>query len=213
MRQEKYKKLDLWQRGPDCDIGAVGGDGLLKRDCLGDVGSAEGYYAVGLARRFPSAFIYSYDADTWARWQQRRLASLNRVKNIHVGRFCSNSELTRHIAGRTLLVCDIEGNVYQLLDPVKTPALLNCDFLVEVHVCEKDGFSIRSGKDKLVRRFSSSRRITVLELMQRKASLSHGLVGERLTPVGLADCTDERRGTDQMWISPEAGVGASETPN
>ena len=58
-----------------------------------DVGSAEGYYSVGLGRKLPFAAIYSYDIDPWARAQQRRLARMNGVQNLRVRKYCNAAEL------------------------------------------------------------------------------------------------------------------------
>src|SRR5262249_13702132 len=98
-----------------------------------DVGSAEGYYAVGLAVRFPLAQVYSYDIDPWARSQQRRLARLNGVNNLEIRKRCTGELLANCITGRALLLCDIEGCEYDLLEPNKTPVLRKCDILVETH--------------------------------------------------------------------------------
>jgi hypothetical protein len=170
-----------------------------------DVGSAEGYYSVGLARKFPAAQVYSYDVDPWARRQQRRLASLNGVSNVQIGRLCTSEYLTRHISGRTLLVCDIEGYEYGLLDPDRTPPLRRSDILVEVHEFDECGLTIQKGKDELVRRFSRSHAITVLSVLPRSASALDATVRARLTPQEVTDCMDEKRNPNQVWVWLEAG--------
>lgn len=175
-----------------------------------DVGSAEGYYAIGLARYFPNATVYSYDTDPWARWQQRRLASLNAVRNVSIRGLCSGAELSRYSSTSTLLICDVEGFEYELLDPTKTPALLRCDILVEVHVWKDGGLTIESGKNELVRRFYSSHEITIIGPLRRDASSIEGLVPGRLTPSELADCMDEMRPVEQSWIWLESRARASE---
>jgi hypothetical protein len=165
-----------------------------------DVGSAEGYYAIGLARCFPNAIVYSYDTDPWARWQQRRLASMNGVRNVSIRGLCSSDELSRYSSTSTLLICDIEGFEYELLDPIKTPGLLRCDILVEVHDWQSGGLTVDSGKNELIRRFYSSHEITVVGLLPRDASSIDGLARGRLTPSELADCMDEERWAGQIWI-------------
>jgi len=165
-----------------------------------DVGSAEGYYAVGLAIKFPMARVYSYDVDPWARSQQRRLARLNHANNIEIHRRCTSKELTNHIVGRTLLICDIEGNEYDLLDPYKTPDLRKCDILVEMHEYLESGFSPQTGADELVRRFSKSHAITKIGVAPRSSTDINATLRAKLTAQELADSMDERRSQDQIWL-------------
>src|SRR5262249_41824323 len=68
-------------------------------DTIIDIGSAEGYYSVGLGKRCPSAVIHSYDVDPWARAQQRRLARMNGVENIILGKYCDAAELEARVVG------------------------------------------------------------------------------------------------------------------
>ena len=49
-----------------------------------DVGNAEGYYSVGLAKCIRDGTVYSYDVDPWARRQQRRLARLNDGNKVKI---------------------------------------------------------------------------------------------------------------------------------
>ena len=169
-----------------------------------DVGSAEGYYAVGLAKKFPSAQIFSYDTDPWARRQQWRLARLNAAKNIEIGKRCSGKQLIDHISSRSLLICDIEGWEYDLLNPNKTPPLHEYDILVELHENRDCGFTIQSGADELLRRFSASHKITKFGVAPRSISLLDELVRAKLTAQELADCMDERRPSNQLWLWLEA---------
>jgi hypothetical protein len=165
-----------------------------------DVGSAEGYYAVGLATKFPQAKVYSYDTDPWARRQQRRLANLNNVKNLQIGGFCTDKHLSDRIKDRSLLVCDIEGSEYDLLDPQKTPALRKCDILVELHERREYGFTPRSGADELSRRFFASHRHTIVSVATRSGSQLADIIRARLSARELADCMDEHRSPNQLWL-------------
>lgn len=58
-------------------------------DRIIDVGAAEGYYAVGFAWKAPKTDVFSFDVDPLARSAQRRLAELNRVKNLQIGNFAA----------------------------------------------------------------------------------------------------------------------------
>lgn len=170
-----------------------------------DVGSAEGYYAVGLAVRFPLARVYSYDIDPWARSQQRRLARLNGVDNLKIGKRCTSAELTDHISGRALLVCDIEGGEYDLLNPNETPALRKCDILVELHDHGGYHFTPQSGADELASSFSASHEITRIDVApSRCVSTLDAKIRAKLTAQELADSIAEHRSPGQLWLWLEA---------
>ena len=97
------------------------------------VGSAEGYFTVGLALSLPGVQVEAFDTDLVARWNTRRLARLNEVK-VRVHGAATPESLSRALTGtHTLLVCDCEGYEDVLLDPAHVPELLHCDLLVELH--------------------------------------------------------------------------------
>jgi len=54
---------------------------LIGRDyrTIIDIGSAEGYYVVGLARRCPAARIYAFDMDRLGRLRCANMAHLSRA--------------------------------------------------------------------------------------------------------------------------------------
>ncbi len=75
-----------------------------------NVGSGEGDYAVGLARRLANAQIYAYDADPAAARACRQNAAANGVaERVHVRGFCDPLELDEIIGGGAALVVDCEG--------------------------------------------------------------------------------------------------------
>jgi hypothetical protein len=128
-------------------------------DLIIDVGCAEGYYAVGLARALPGAVVRAYDVDTGALSKLARLAALNGVEaRIEPGGLCTAAELQRMVGHRALVVCDIEGAERDLLDPVTAPALSHADVLVEIH----DGPGKREIRDLLETRFARTHRTTFI---------------------------------------------------
>jgi hypothetical protein len=181
-------------------------DRILQRNYskIIDVGSAEGYYAVGFAAKCPLAQLYSYDVDPWARSQQRRLARLNGVNNLRIGSRCSGKELEGRVSGRSLVICDVEGYEYDLLDPRRTPALSSCDILVELHEHRTYGFSPQSGSDELARRFSVSHEITNVDVAPRSGLGLAASIRMKLTDKELLDCMDEWRSPGQVWLWLEA---------
>jgi hypothetical protein len=101
-----------------------------------NVGCAEGYYAVGLARLLPNATIYAFDIDSRARAICSRAAEENGVSSrVVIDGLCTAedlSKITKH-PDRTLIVMDCEGAELHLLDPAKAPGLAHCDIIVETH--------------------------------------------------------------------------------
>ncbi len=109
-------------------------------DRVVDIGSAEGYYAVGLALRMPAAQVIARDTDAKARVACAELARMNGVQQrVSIGDGVAHADLAGMIRGRTVIVCDIEGAEEHLLDPGIAPELAAADILVEVHEGMKPG--------------------------------------------------------------------------
>ena len=112
-------------------------DSLLRRgpERIIVVGSAEGYYSVGCARAVPTARIDAFDTDVLARWNTVKLAQDNDVGGrVHVHSEANPSSLAAALTrGPALIICDCEGYEDILLRPQRTPALVACDILVELH--------------------------------------------------------------------------------
>ena len=99
-----------------------------------NVGCAEGYYAVGLARLLPRSRIWAYDTDENARAVCARVAAENGVRDrVTISGTFSPEDFAAFPAGDTVVICDIEGAEHGLLDPVKAPALGGFDIQVELH--------------------------------------------------------------------------------
>lgn len=99
-----------------------------------NVGGAEGYYAVGLARRLPGAEVVVFDVDPRARHLCRRLARRNGVSGrVRIAVSCTAAELGALVSGPTLVVMDCEGCEAGLLRPDLAPGLAGADLVVELH--------------------------------------------------------------------------------
>jgi hypothetical protein len=100
-----------------------------------NVGCAEGYYAVGMARRLPKAKVMAFDADPKARRAPLGNAALNQVHNrIRVLGILKRPQLESIIyKENALLICDCEGGEFDLLDSIHIPSLHRTDILVELH--------------------------------------------------------------------------------
>ncbi|MCB6177599.1 class I SAM-dependent methyltransferase [Rhodobacter sp. Har01] len=124
-----------------------------------DVGAAEGYYAVGLARRMPQTRVLAHDSDDRAQALCRALAQANGVADrVQVAGRLDHRDFALCTAQPTVVICDIEGAEDDLLDPVAAPGLRAADILVEVHEGVRPGLLVR-----LADRFSATHRITRLD--------------------------------------------------
>jgi hypothetical protein len=120
-----------------------------------DIGCAEGYYAVGLARLFEGCDIYAHDISEAAQRACQQLAVLNQVQGrVKVGGIFDASTLAQHRMHKTLVFCDIEGAEDELLNPQTQPGFTEVDLIVEVHECFKPGLM-----KTLSERFSPSHEI------------------------------------------------------
>lgn len=118
--------------------------GLVERivtsayDTIINVGCAEGYYAVGLARRMPATRVIACDIDPRARRLCAEVAARNGVGDrVQVEGACTPERLAAILAapatGRALAILDCEGYELQLLQPEVVPGLRDCAVLVELH--------------------------------------------------------------------------------
>jgi hypothetical protein len=110
---------------------ALAGEGLKR---VIDVGCAEGYYAVGLARLMPEVTVHAFDIDPKARAACGHLATINGVADrVEVGESFSGEDFDRFQGPETLVFMDIEGGELELLDPARWPALRTVKIVVETH--------------------------------------------------------------------------------
>lgn len=127
--------------------------------CVVDIGCAEGYYAVGLARRMPQTRVLARDTSDRAQALCRALAQANDVQDrVQIGGLWTHADFALCAATKTTVICDMEGAEADLLDPAAAPGLRHADILVEVHEGMRPGLLAR-----LSARFSPSHRITRID--------------------------------------------------
>lgn len=103
-------------------------------DCVIDVGCAEGYYAVGLARLLPNATVYAHDIDPKARETCAALAARNEVaERVVVGGEFAPHDFERFAGRRALVIVDTEGAEVDILRPDLSPSLAGMRIIVETH--------------------------------------------------------------------------------
>jgi hypothetical protein len=138
----------------------------LRPSLIIDIGAAEGYYTVGLARMLPSALVKAYEMDPRARLLCQRLAKLNSVESrVQILEQCTVENLRLKLAPGAFILCDSEGAEIALLDPAAAPELKSCHILVETHDCFSPGIT-----EGLVKRFEASHNLRCCEAKPREAA-------------------------------------------
>lgn len=124
-----------------------------------DIGCAEGYYAVGLARRMAGTVVHARDSDPRARSLCEALAAANGVSDrLRIGPAVAHDDFALCLDAPTFVLCDIEGAEGALLDPTLAPALVEADILVEVHEGMQPGLLAT-----LTDRFTPTHRVTRID--------------------------------------------------
>jgi hypothetical protein len=124
-----------------------------------NIGCAEGYYAVGMARHMPSTQVLAFDLNPKAQQICAGLAASNGVsQRVKVGALFEPQDFAQFAGQRVLVLCDIEGGERTLLDPGVAPALANFDLIIESHECLLPGIT-----QQLRQRFQASHEITLVE--------------------------------------------------
>ena len=130
-----------------------------KYEIILNIGSAEGYYATGFAKRMPKASVLAFDLNLKVREPIMELLKDNNVTN------CTYSDTTfqpdqfqSFSRKKTLVFCDIEGKEKTLLDLKLAPSLERMDIVVESHDCLVNGMT-----DIIIERFSKTHDITVVK--------------------------------------------------
>jgi hypothetical protein len=157
-------------------------EAIIARDygLIIDVGSAEGYYAVGLALRMPQVRVRARDADSKAQALCRALAVANGVADrVEVGGLMTHQDFAVCGAQKTLVICDIEGAEAGLLDPALAPGLREADILVETHEAFQPGIC-----ETIAARFRASHAVQV--------------IGRRIEDAGLPDWMEGLSDMDRL---------------
>ncbi|TPL74005.1 50S ribosomal protein L11 methyltransferase [Mesorhizobium sp. B2-3-15] len=125
-----------------------------------NVGCAEGYYSVGLARLLPDARVFAFDVDRRAQDASRANAELNGIgERFHVGTSCTPARLGELVLQNphALIVVDCEGCEKLLFDETNIPALRKANVVTELHE-----FTDRNILRRLTDLFSSSHKVSVI---------------------------------------------------
>lgn len=136
-------------------------------DTVVDIGCAEGYYAVGLARLMPHAIVHAFDTDPRAREACLGLAKKNGVETqVVIGETFTGDLFERFTSSKTLVMIDTEGFEEELMKPAIWPALRRLNIIMETHP------GVHPGIEATMReRFENSHDIIRLTTGPRSADL------------------------------------------
>lgn len=170
-------------------------------DVVINAGAAEGYYAVGMARRCPGVAIAAYEMSA----EGRKLVQLLAAKNALGDQLQLAGELTPAILQEQLIrsvrpgiILDVEGAELDLLDFQLCPALVKAFIVLETH-------DVAGGSTlpEMRRRFMATHEVTEVPLQPRTlADLPSGL--RFLSRLGwekqFQGLLDEGRGDAPPWL-------------
>lgn len=138
-------------------------------DKVVDVGAAEGYYAVGLARRRDVRKVVAFEGTEAGRRLLAQTAHRNAVEpKLEIHGLCDLPALAQQLTpenGVFFLLMDIEGGEAILLDPRVIPALRHTFVVVEVHE-----FAVEGLAEMLRSRFETTHSIERIDPRPRKMS-------------------------------------------
>ena len=165
------------------------------------VGAAEGYYAVGMAKRDPTLSVIAFELDSYQRSQLGEVIRQNKVSNVTILKRCTQEALSnalRSISSTPYLICDIEGGEVELLDPIQITALKQAVILVEIHE------ELVNGCEELIRnRFKDSHNILEIMSLKRKpedlpthSRVFRTIISEK---IGL-ELMNEGRASTMKWL-------------
>jgi len=171
-----------------------------KPELIVDVGAAEGFYAIGLARRNPQAKVIAFEMEPRGQATLREMAALNNVVDrIEIKGKCEAADLVVALgnASAPVVVCDVEGYEEKLLDLQAVPALRHATILVELH-----DFIIPGITEKLKDRFGPTHRIEhIWQQPRSRADFPWRTLGTALLPRSYLEWSvSEWRPVQMSWL-------------
>ncbi len=137
-----------------------------------DIGCAEGYYALGLAKKLPGAKVFAYDINVADLEKLHALAKHNGITNIDTFEKFDDNELKKFdLNNKTLIFCDCEGYEFELFNTKTIDNLKNVDLIIEVHDFNVEKINAK----KLFDLFSKTHDIEVVNNFWNKPEVFSGI--------------------------------------
>ena len=169
-----------------------------------NVGAAEGFYSVGLARRLPELKVIAFETDPDGQALALELARRNGVEDrLAVHGHCDQATLARALgdaAQPVTILVDVEGFEGELLDLDSMPQLARADLLVEIHEWLTPGV-----RRTIEERFAATHHVRTFEQQRRTEAdlpFRDGLLNPWL--LRLLDEHRPRRAFPMTWLLLEA---------
>jgi hypothetical protein len=192
-----------WLGSYETEIQDMVGD-LCRRGyaIVANVGSAEGYYAVGFARANTASRVFAFEIDPFARRALARLAEMNGIADrIEIRDRCTWNVLNDLQSDKLLLFVDIEGAEMDLLDPGRCDALRRFDILAELHQPGEAGNKINI-EETISDRFAATHDIRRRQQTNRSEwiAANRHVWDKRLSEEEVDRATNEFRTGNQVWL-------------
>jgi SAM-dependent methyltransferase len=161
-----------------------------------NVGCAEGYYAVGMGMRLPSATIHAIDVDPAAMKACEATARANRAEGnlrLELGWTVGSIRNMLRAPGKSLLFVDCEGCEATLFDTLEADAYRAAEIIVECH-----DFAVPGISELLLAKLSKSHDTRILGTSPRKAQDFPTLAGLSQDLIDAA--LSEHRPSAMNWI-------------
>lgn len=157
-----------------------------------NIGCAEGYYAVGLARTL-RAPIFAFDNDAGARQLFEAMVQKNDVAGrITLGTECTTEHLGALRGERALVISDCEGCERYLFAESMIPNLRRCDLIIELHDCVDPTIS-----RTVPARFAATHHVEIIRRVPRDPAAYPAL--REMPPYWQALAVNEFRWGTIMW--------------
>ncbi len=169
-----------------------------------DVGAKFGFYAIGLALRFPNAPVVAFDTDRWARETTMEMAEANHAgPNLTVESFCDKSWLRKKLLPNALIVSDCEGYEAILFDSPNADSLRSATLIIETHDHEVPGVTTA-----LIRELSQTHQVVEIRSQEGATDCSVNLSFLEPDEQRLA-LNDMRPGQSWLLALPQNGTNAN----
>lgn len=184
-----------------------------EHDGFVNVGAAEGYYTVGMARFSTIPKIISYEGDRFGRILTRFMARKNGVAGrIETRGLCDPAGLKEVLAPfkRPALLMDVEGYEEILADPVGNPHLARTTMIIELHEHQKPMAELlrpRFAKTHALSEVWTQPR-TIDDLPSALSPASWFFSRQRLLELG----TERRAGRMRWWLLTPNSPGGTIAP-
>ena len=144
----------------ESDIHPVLLDAILwEPDKVVNIGSAEGYFAVGLAMLLNDKTpVYAFEQEERHWLDCAEMAAANNIRESIIQKgFCSVNSLNEINAKRAFVLIDCEGGEMELLNPKEVPSLKSAFILCELH-----DFIVPNITAMLIERFKETHHINLV---------------------------------------------------